>query len=149
MQSDPAAPGETDENQSDAPQIKREFEFELRVRYQETDAQGRVHHSNYLNYFEIARVEMLRASGRDYKALEADGIFLVVTKATCNYFRGAEYDDLLTIRARVAKAKKVRITHQYEILIGEEMVASGETVIAAMSPDGKATRLPEWLRLDG
>ena len=45
--------------------LNRVFEFQLRVRYKETDAQGRVHHSNYLNYFEIARVEMLRANGRN------------------------------------------------------------------------------------
>ena len=72
--------------------LNREFEFQLRVRYKETDAQGRVHHSNYLNYFEIARVEMLRANGRNYKDLESAGIFLVVTQATCNYHRGAVYD---------------------------------------------------------
>jgi acyl-CoA thioester hydrolase len=107
-----------------------------------------VHHSNYLNYFEVARVEMLRASGRNYKDLEADGIFLVVASATCNYFRGAKYDDLLTIKTRVTKAKKVRITHQYEIFHGDELVAEGETVVAAVSPDGKVTRLPNWLRLD-
>jgi len=129
--------------------IKREFEFELRVRYRETDAQGRVHHSNYLNYFEIARVEMLRASGRNYKDLETAGIFLVVTKATCNYLRGAVYDDLLTIKAKVAHAKKVRITHEYEIHLADELIATGSTVVAAMTADGKATRLPEWLRLDG
>ena len=129
--------------------VKREFEFQLRVRYQETDAQGRVHHSNYLNYFEIARVEMLRASGRNYKDLETAGIFLVVTKATCNYLRGAIYDDLLTIKAKVAEAKKVRITHEYEIRLGDDLIATGSTVVAAMSADGKATRLPNWLRLDG
>ena len=129
--------------------VKREFEFQLRVRYRETDAQGRVHHSNYLNYFEIARVEMLRASGRNYKDLETAGIFLVVTKATCNYLRGAIYDDLLTIKAKVAEAKKVRITHEYEIRLGDDLIATGSTVVAAMSADGKATRLPNWLRLDG
>ena len=129
--------------------IMREFEFQLRVRYRETDAQGRVHHSNYLNYFEIARVEMLRASGRSYKDLETAGIFLVVTSATCNYLRGAVYDDLLTIKAKVAHAKKVRITHEYEIRLGDELIATGSTVVAAMSADGKATRLPNWLRLDG
>lgn len=129
--------------------IKREFEFQLRVRYRETDAQGRVHHSNYLNYFEIARVEMLRASGRNYKDLETAGIFLVVTKATCNYLRAAIYDDLLTIKAKVAFAKKVRITHEYEIRLEEQLIATGSTVVAAMTADGKATRLPKWLRLDG
>ncbi|MFO0423299.1 MAG: acyl-CoA thioesterase, partial [Planctomycetia bacterium] len=38
-------------------------ETEIRVRYQETDAQRRVHHANYLTYFEIGRTEMLRARG--------------------------------------------------------------------------------------
>ena len=131
------------------PPVLREYEFQLRVRYQETDAQGRVHHSNYLNYFEIARVEMLRASERNYKDLEAAGVFLVVTKATCDYHRGAIYDDLLTIKAKVTDAKKVRVTHEYEIRVGDELVATGSTVVAAMTPEGKATRLPEWLRLDG
>ena len=131
------------------PPVLREYEFQLRVRYRETDAQGLVHHSNYLNYFEIARGEMLRASGRIYKDLEAAGIFLVVTKATCDYHRGAVFDDLLTIKAKVAHAKKVRITHEYEIRIGDELVATGSTIVAAMTPEGKATRLPEWLRLDG
>ncbi len=131
------------------PLVLREFEFRLRVRYRETDAQGRVHHSNYLNYFEIARVEMLRASGRNYKDLETAGIFLVVTKATCDYRRGAVYDDLLTIKAKVTHAKKVRVTHEYEIHVGDDLIATGSTVVAAMTADGKATRLPDWLRLDG
>ncbi len=131
------------------PPILREYEFQLRVRYRETDAQGRVHHSNYLNYFEIARVEMLRASGRNYKDLESAGIFLVVTKASCDYHRAAAYDDLLTIKARVTHAKKVRVTHEYEIRVGDELVATGSTCVAAMTAEGKATRLPEWLRLDG
>ena len=64
------------------------------------------------------------------------------------YHRGAVYDDLLTIKAKVAHAKKVRITHEYEIRVGDELVATGSTVVAAMTPEGKATRLPEWLRLD-
>jgi acyl-CoA thioester hydrolase len=130
------------------PPVKREFEFQLRVRYRETDAQGRVHHSNYLNYFEVARVEMLRASGRNYKDVEAAGIYLVVTKAVCNYHRGAVYDDLLTIRTKVVAAKRVRITHEYQIFIGDELIADGSTVVAAVAPDGKVARLPEWLRLD-
>ena len=130
------------------PPVLREFEFQLRVRYRETDGQGRVHHSNYLNYFEIARVEMLRASGRNYKDLEDAGILLVVTQATCNYYRGAEYDDLLTIKATVVEARKVRVVHRYEISLDGERVADGQTVVAAVNRDGKPVRLPEWLQLD-
>lgn len=131
----------------DLPPILREFEFQLRVRYRETDAQGRVHHSNYLNYFEIARVEMLRASGRNYKDVEAAGIFMVVTEAKLKYYRGAKYDDLLSIRVQLVKTKKTRVTFEYQITIDDDLVADGETVIASVSPDGKVTRMPEWMMI--
>ena len=58
-----------------------EHEIEIRVRYQETDGQGRVHHANYLTWFELGRVELLRAAGHSYRELEAAGLFLVVLLA--------------------------------------------------------------------
>ena len=131
-----------------SPSVPREHEIQIRVRYQETDAQGRVHHTNYINYFEVARVEMLRASGRTYRDLESDGILLVVTQVNCNYHRAANYDDLLTIKTAVTRAKGVRIHHEYQIFDGDELVADGNTVVAAIAPTGKVCRLPQWLVLD-
>ena len=127
--------------------VPTEHEFEIRVRYQETDAQGRVHHSNYINYFEVARVEMLRASGRTYKDLEEAGLFLVVVQLTCNYHQGARYDDVLRLKTTVVKARGVRITHRYEVFRNEELMADGETTVAAVDPTGKVVRLPSWLRV--
>jgi acyl-CoA thioester hydrolase len=129
------------------PPIPREYEMSIRVRYQETDAQGRVHHSNYANYFEIGRVEMLRSCGRSYRDLEAAGIMLVVTKLTCNYHQGAQYDDLLTLKAIVTRAQGVRITHRYELYLDDNLIADGETVVAAVDAAGKVVRLPDWLKL--
>jgi len=128
--------------------VPREHELQIRVRYQETDGQGRVHHTNYINYFEIARTEMLRQSGRSYRDLESEGIMLVVTSVTCNYAQGANYDDLLTIKTKVTKAKGVRIHHHYEITNDEGLVAQGSTVVAAINKEGKVVRLPKWLQLD-
>ena len=126
--------------------IPVEHQMEIRVRYQETDAQGRVHHSNYLNYFEVARTEMLRSSGRSYRMLEAEGVMLVVVRATLDYRRGAKYDEILTIKTTLAKAKGARIVHRYVISCDSEVICEGETVVAAVGKDGKATRLPKWLR---
>jgi len=130
-----------------SPQIPQAHEIEIRVRYQETDAQGRVHHSNYANYFEMGRVEMLRASGRTYRSLEEEGIMLVVASLKVNYHRGANYDDLLTLKTTVVRAKGVRVTHRYELFLNEELLADGETVVAAVDREGKVCRLPKWLRL--
>jgi acyl-CoA thioester hydrolase len=127
--------------------IQSVHQMEIRVRYQETDAQGHVHHSNYLNYFEVARTEMLRSCGRSYRDLESSGIMLVVVKATCDYKRGAKYDDVLTILTRLERAKGTRITHRYEISNQQGLVCTGETIVAAVSQEGKPQRLPEWLRL--
>jgi acyl-CoA thioester hydrolase len=129
------------------PAIPLQHELAIRVRYEETDAQGRVHHSNYANYFEMGRVEMLRTSGRTYRELEASGIMLVVVSLTCKYYQGAESDDLLKLRTSVVKAKGVRITHRYELFLDEQLIAEGETVVAAINRDGTVARLPDWLQL--
>src|SRR5436190_18102952 len=80
-------------------------EIEIRVRYQETDGQGRVHHANYLTWFELGRVELLRASGHSYKELEAAGIFLVVAQVSVHYYLPAFFDDLLRLRTTTVRAK--------------------------------------------
>ena len=130
----------------DSSLIPTEHQTEIRVRYEETDAQGHVHHSNYLNYFEVARAEMLRQSGCSYRELEESGVVLVVVNATCEYKRGAKYDDLLTINIKLVKAKGARIVHQYRIVNEEkELVCSGETTVASIDREGNVQRLPKWL----
>ncbi len=62
-------------------------DLQIRVRYQETDAMGRLHHANYLTYFELGRTEMLRAAGASYREVEEQGLFLVVSEMTCRYMR--------------------------------------------------------------
>ena len=124
-----------------------QHEIEIRVRYNETDAQGHVHHTTYINYFELARVEMLRAAGYSYRKLEDDGMMLVVTEVNCQFFLPARYDDLLNVKTVVVRARGVRIRHEYEITRDDELVATGWTVVAAIGKDGKVKRLPPWLRM--
>jgi len=122
-----------------------EHEIQLRVRYQETDGQGRVHHGNYFTYFELARTEMLRASGVSYRAVEEQGFHLVVAEIACRYFLPALYDDVLTLRTRVTSAKGARIGHAYQVLRGDEVLAEGDSVIACVDHDGRVRRLPDFL----
>ncbi len=73
---------------------------------------------------------------------------LVVTRMTVNFHKGASYDDLLTLKTTVARAKGVRATHRYELFKEDELLADGETVVAAVDQNGKVCRLPKWLRLE-
>ena len=125
-----------------------QHEIQIRVRYQETDAQGRVHHANYFTYFEQGRVELLRAAGFDYRRLEETGYMLVVTEISCQYYLPASYDDLLTVRTKTVAAKGARVEHQYEIFRGEELLAAGRSVVACINRQGRVTRLPQFLLPD-
>jgi acyl-CoA thioester hydrolase len=121
-------------------------EIEFRVRYQETDAQGVVHHANYLTWFESGRVELLRAAGHSYKALEEAGVFLVVAEVQIAYFLPARFDDFLRLRTTTIKTKGARIQHHYELFRGDERLAEGTSTVACIDRSGRVTRLPEWLR---
>ena len=120
--------------------------IDIRVRYQETDAQGRVHHANYLKWFELGRVELLRASGHSYRELEEAGIFLVVAEAALRFHLPASFDDLLTLTTTTVKAKGARIEHRYEVRRDGDLLATGTTTVACIDKSGRVTRLPQWLQ---
>lgn len=130
-----------------------EHQIEFRVRYHETDGQGRVHHAQYINYFERGRVELLRDRGYSYRDFEAGGLMLVVTDLHLKYLGAAEFDDLLQLTTRVVRSRGVRIEHAYEIvkLDGQSRretapIVQATSTIACVDRNGKVARLPEYLR---
>lgn len=123
-----------------------QHEIEIRVRYSETDAMGRLHHANFLNYFEMGRTEQLRSLGQTYREFEAAGLLLVVTKIGVQYHRAARYDDLLRLRTVTTRATTARIDHTYELYRQQELIATGSSTLACIDRDGQVQRLPEWLR---
>jgi acyl-CoA thioester hydrolase len=123
-------------------------EIQIRVRYAETDQMGFLHHANYLVYFEMGRVELLRSRGLSYKELEAQGYLLVIVQAYCRYHRPARYDDLLTLRTSVVRATGARIEHRYELVCDGVLIAEGETTLACVDRAGRLQRIPELLRND-
>ena len=116
---------------------------EIRVRYCETDAMGFLHHSNYLNYFEIGRTELFREQGGDYRAMEESGLFFVVVKVTVNYRIPARYDDVLTLKTRISRLTPAKLEHEYEVFRGDDMLAKAQTVLACVDREGKVQRIPE------
>lgn len=118
----------------------------LRVRYPEADAMGYLHHSRYLQYFEIGRVELLRSMGHSYADLEREGVFFVVVKAECRYKAPARFDDELTLKTRITRQTHVRIDHAYELRRGDTLLAEATTTIACVGRDGQLREIPESLR---
>jgi acyl-CoA thioester hydrolase len=121
-----------------------------RVRYAETDQMGIVYYANYLVWFEIGRVEVLRTLGLTYHELETQHkLILPVVEATCRYRAPARYDDEILIEARPSLLRGSVLKFAYRILRassdGEEprLLAEGETVHVVCDGNLKRMALPE------
>jgi len=121
----------------------------IRVRYADTDQMGIVYYGKYFEYFEVARTELLRACGLPYKTIESAGFGLPVTEANAKYIRGAKYDDLLRITARIPATVGSRLEIDYLVHLEEtnELIAEGKTTLVFVShTTGKPSRPPEIYR---
>lgn len=115
-------------------------ETTIRVRYAETDQMGFVYYGNYLQYYEVGRVEALRQLGTSYKEMEDDGVMLPVYGCTVKYMKPAVYDDLLIIKTTIKEMPKVRIAFEYEIYNQKnELLNTGTTMLAFVN---KVTNKP-------
>jgi len=123
---------------------------EIRVRYAETDQMNVVYYANYLIWFEIGRVELLRSLGLAYSEMEIEHkLVLPVVEATCRYRSPARYDDQILIETRPAMLRGSVLKFAYRILrkAGEgndpELLAEGETVHVVCDEKFKRQPLPE------
>lgn len=124
---------------------------QIRVRYAETDQMGVVYYANYLVWFELGRVDLLRAVGLSYKTLETDhGCILPVVEARCRYSAPARYDDEILIETRPALLRESVLKFMYEIYRkpGPEeservLLAEGETVHVVCDEQFQRKPLPE------
>jgi len=123
---------------------------EVRVRYAETDQMGIVYYANYLVWFEIGRVELMRSLGLAYSQLETEhACILPVIEASCRYRSPARYDDEILIETRPSLLRGSVIKFAYRILRkapeGQEpaVLAEGETVHVVCDDQLKRKPLPE------
>lgn len=123
-----------------------ESKVKIRVRYKETDNMGVVHHSNYVNYYEVARTEMMRDRGLSYKEMESRGVMLPVREVCMNYISPALYDDLLTVKIRLSEKPGVKLTFEHEIYNESGvLVNTGKVVLVFVDAvTRKPVRAPHW-----
>jgi acyl-CoA thioester hydrolase len=121
-----------------------------RVRYAETDQMGIVYYANYLVWFELGRVELLRSLGVAYSQLEKDHkLILPVIEANCRYRSPARYDDEILIETKPALVRTSVLKFAYRILRANtdteepKLLAEGETVHVVCDENLKRMPLPE------
>jgi acyl-CoA thioester hydrolase len=123
------------------------FKTRVRVRFADTDAQGVAHNTSYLVWFEVARVEYLRAYAGGYQTLRDHGIEALVLESFCRYRVPARFDDELDIHARCVDVRGARFRYEYEIVRSDgTLVADGWTAHGCVDPATfRPTRVPQWL----
>ncbi len=123
------------------------FSTPVRVRFADTDAQGIAHNSAYAVWFEVARVEYLRAYAGGYQALRETGTEALVLESFCRYRVPARFDDALDIHARCLDVRGARFRYEYAIVRDDgELLADGWTAHACVdAATFRPTRVPDWL----
>ena len=116
-----------------------------KVRFVETDLMGVVHHSNYLRWFEMARVEYLREADILLLDLIRNGIVFPITMVECKYISSAYFDDWLIIEVVMIECHKAKMEFAYRITREADhiVLAEGYTQNLFTTSEGKVTRLPD------
>lgn len=93
--------------------FNEQFEWSVRVYWEDTDAGGVVYYANYLKFLERCRTEWLRARGISQAELEVErGVLFMVLGVEIAYHAPARLDDALRVTA--SAVADGRTTAQFE-----------------------------------
>jgi len=115
----------------------------IRVRFYELDPYNHVNHSVYIQYFETARIELLREAGLSLPEMMRDGLMIVVSEIHTKFLGSAEDGDELTIESEILEVKRVTSRWHQRILCDGVVIASQELRAAVVTADGRPARFPQ------
>ena len=125
--------------------ILHEFNWKVRVYYEDTDTGGIVYYANYLKYFERARTEWLRASGvNQQKMKDEDQCMFVVKSTAVEYHAPARLDDELNLTVVVERLGRASVYFVQEAWCGDRLLASGKVkAVCVDSVSVRPTGIPD------
>ena len=112
----------------------------------ETDALGVVYYGQYLTYFDISRLELLRKAGITLQYLRRRKLGFVAAEATCRYISSARFDEVLTLRVRVSRIGSSSVVYSHEITRGKVKIGEGKITDVLVGDDGKPVGIPEDIK---
>lgn len=104
-------------------------QYERTAHYYETDRMGIIHHSNYIRWFEEARVAFLEAIGLPYDVMEEAGVLSPVLSVNCQYKAMVGFNDRVIVHTWMEAYNGIKFKMRYEVksLIGEVVYTTGES----------------------
>ena len=114
------------------------------VNFFDTDLMGVSHHSNYIRWFEIGRVEFLREIGIDLNEMMNDGIMFPITKVDAEYHSPSHFDEIIEVQTTATALTRAKMEFEYKVMRDDELLVIGHTqTVFTDKVSGKIKRLPE------
>jgi len=113
-----------------------------RVSFYETDAMGIVHHANFVNFLERARVVYMDEHDRPYREYMERGLHFATTRVEIDYLRPVRFDDVLVVQVWIESLRGASLRMGYTLRCGEVAVAVAATEHAMVDGDGRPRRIP-------
>ena len=120
------------------------YTHSLKVRYSETDAMQRAHHSNFLIWFEACRIELLTHIGLPYDSIESSGFFIPVLSAEINYLKPLNFNDSFEVRIQLETKPKLSFQFSYEVHCKGTLIATGKTKHVFINSKHAVVRTPKF-----
>jgi len=117
--------------------------LERTAKYYETDQMAVVHHSNYIRWFEEARVDYLEQIGLGYDTIEAAGIYSPVLGITCEYKSAVRFNEKVLVIANLIFFNGIKMKLEYTVLdaISKKVRVTGTSEHCFVTTDFRPTSL--------
>ena len=125
----------------------REFIYQLKVFYEDTDSGGVVYYANYLKFFERARTEVITEIGlSNKKLLEENGIFIIVKSCNIEYKKPAKLEDQLEVKSSIISISNTSFKMKQKVYKDNELITDCEIHLVIVDRKGKPSKIPEILK---
>ncbi len=119
----------------------------IRTRFYELDPYGHVNHAVYVQWFEVARVELLDEAGLSLVALQKLGLHFIVAELTIRFVAPVVFGDTVVVETELAELKRVSGRWHQRLLRAGDLCAEQDIRVAVTSAEGRPRRLgDEWVR---
>ncbi len=124
----------------------KEFKYETKVYYEDTDAGGVVYYANYLKFLERARTEMISSFELNNKKLLNNYKILIIVKSiNIEYKKPAQLEDKIQIYSLIKSISKASFSMSQKIKRNDEIILNADIHLVTVNQEGKPVKIPEIL----
>ena len=128
--------------------MHKNFNHNVKVYYEDTDAGGVVYYANYLKFLERARTEALVSLGFSNKKIKDQfGALIIVKSCNIEYKKSAYLEDELTVRSFVKSITKTSFFMNQIITKGDDLIVEAQVHLVFINTDGKPVKIPDEIYL--